>query len=100
MDLNIPVGNRSGWLYDSFPPDSIYAVNFEFTGLNPTEGGITVAVLKFGVLIPARPPPPDTLILNLSDDFYANPGERVALAIQPASRPKHRRTWSRPGFAA
>jgi outer membrane protein assembly factor BamB len=80
LSLIVPIGTVPVGYTVPVPPDSIYAVNFEFTGLNPTEGGRAGIS---GYSIPARPPPPDTLTLNLSDDFNANPDERVAFAVQP-----------------
>ena len=80
LPLLVPIGTVPVGYTIPVPPDSIYAINFEFVGLNPTEGGR--AVLS-GYSIPARPPPPDTLTLNLSDDFYASPDERIAFAVQP-----------------
>ncbi len=82
LTLGVPIGTVPIAYTIPLPPDSIYAVNFEFVGLNPPEGGRAVIS---GYTIPARPPPPDTLTLNLSDDFYANADERIAFAVQPAA---------------
>ena len=80
LPLLVPIGTVPVGYTIPIPPDNIYAINFEFVGLNPTEGGRAVIT---GYSIPARPPPPDTLTLNLSDNFYASPDERIAFTVQP-----------------
>jgi hypothetical protein len=80
LPLLVPIGTVPIGYTIPVPPDSIYAINFEFVGLNPTEGGRAVIS---GYSIPPPTPPPDTLTLNLGDDFYASPDERIAFAVQP-----------------
>ncbi len=82
LPLLVPIGTVPVGYSLPVPPDSIYAINYEFTGLNPADGGRAVIS---GYSIPAHPPPPDTLTLNLSDDFFANSDERVAFGVQPAA---------------
>jgi outer membrane protein assembly factor BamB len=81
LPLLVPIGTvPDGPFIPYLPSDKIYAVNFEFVGFNPPEGG-SAAISS--IKLPVRPPPPDTLTFNLNDDFYASDGERIAFAVQP-----------------
>jgi outer membrane protein assembly factor BamB len=87
MTLQVPVGSVPvDYAIPIQPasPNNIYAVNYEFTGLNPSPGGVAEIT---GYAVPDRPPPPDSLTLTLDsgDDFYANTDERVAFGVQPAA---------------
>jgi outer membrane protein assembly factor BamB len=78
LDLDVPVGKIP--LAYTFPQDSIHAINFEFTGTSPTEGGITGGSAEIEDIVAQT----DTTIrLKLNDDFNAGNGERVALAVKP-----------------
>jgi outer membrane protein assembly factor BamB len=61
-------------------PQNIYAVNYEFTGINPPNPGGVAEITGFA--IPDPPHPPD-LRLTLNDEFYANPDERIVYGVQP-----------------
>jgi outer membrane protein assembly factor BamB len=78
LDLEVPIGEiPPGY---AFPQNSIYAINFEFTGISPTAGGITGASAEIEDIVAQSG---TTLRLKLNDDFNASNGERVALALKP-----------------
>jgi outer membrane protein assembly factor BamB/type II secretory pathway pseudopilin PulG len=81
LALNVPIGTVPEGYTIPTSPNTIYAVNYEFLGLNPTAGGVA----EINGTIPDPPPPTDTLTLKLNDDFYVSKGDRVALAVQPAT---------------
>jgi hypothetical protein len=75
LPLLVPIGTLpTGY---TVPTSNIYAINYEFTGNRPNdESGSWGPVTGFDDL---------TTTLSLGDDFYANPDERICLAVQPKS---------------
>jgi outer membrane protein assembly factor BamB len=75
LTLGIPVGELPNGY--TVPNSNINAVNYEYTGNNPTdEDGSWAPVTNFD---------DTTTTLTLSNDFYANPDERISLAVRPTS---------------
>ena len=75
LTLLVPVGViPTGY---TIPPNNIYAINYEFTGITPTEpGGVAEISSVAGQTL-------TTLDLNLSQAFNAGDGEQVAFAVKP-----------------
>ena len=78
LDLDVPIGKIPPAY--TLPQNSIHAINFEFTGISPTAGGITGASAEIEDIVTQTD---TTLKLKLNDDFNAGDGERVALAVKP-----------------
>jgi outer membrane protein assembly factor BamB/type II secretory pathway pseudopilin PulG len=81
LALKVPIGEVPDKYTIPTQPDSpnnIYAVNYEFMGLNPTAGGVAEIT---GYKIPS----PTSLALTLKDDFYATSDERIAFAVKPTA---------------
>ena len=80
LSLKVPFGTAPLEYAIPLPPDSIYAVNFEFLGLNPSDTGRSFIT---GYSIPSDPLLRDTLTLGVEGEFHANSDERIAFAVQP-----------------
>jgi hypothetical protein len=75
LPLLVPIGALpTGY---TIPTSNIFAINYEFTGNQPNDAsGSWAAVTGFDDL---------TTTLTLNDDFFANPDERITLAVHPRS---------------
>ena len=75
LTLIVPIGAiPTGYI---IPPNNIYAINYEFTGITPTEpGGVAEISSVAGQTL-------TTLDLNLNQVFNAGEDERICLAVKP-----------------